>query len=313
MKRTSRVFLLGGIILAIIVFVLIILLFSNGTTGNGGTTNPPPVTQLDTVYATVDIPLGTQVTSDMVATHKVDVTTRSQTAFSSVNDVVGQIIRTQVSANTDLNASMFASSGIVASVSPLLDKGERAISIQVDQQTGVGTLVQTGDHVDVIIGFGGTTYGSQTPPESCGTSFRETTIDPKTGVVTDAPSTGASVKMVVQNTKVVGTLLPPPTAASASSNSAAASTPPTGTSLNGQQEIVLLAVTAQQAEVIRYGQIDGCLSLVLRSPKDYVDASTPPNPVVPPLDPTTGVILKTLVDQYGVLPPQIIEAVLPKK
>src|SRR5476649_1178410 len=136
LKRTSRVFLLGGIILAIIVFVLIILLFSNGT-GGTGSNNPPPVTQLDTVYATVDISLGTQVTSDMVATHKVDVTTRSATAFSNINDVVGQIIRAQVVANTDLNASMFASSGIVASVTPNLDKGMRAMSVQVDQVTGV--------------------------------------------------------------------------------------------------------------------------------------------------------------------------------
>ena len=67
------------------------------------------------MYATVDIPLGTQVTSDMVATHKVDMTTRSATAFSNVNDVVGQIIRTHVVANTDLNASMFASSGVIES------------------------------------------------------------------------------------------------------------------------------------------------------------------------------------------------------
>ena len=309
MKRTSRVFLLGGIILAIIVFVLIILLFSNGTTGsNGNTGQPPPVTQLDTVYATIDIPLGTQVTSDMVATHKVDVTTRSATAFSSVNDVVGQIIRTTVVANTDLDASMFASSGIVASVTPNLDKGMRAMSVQVDQVTGVGTLIQTGDHVDVIVGFGGSTAGS-----TCGTGFQLDNIDPKTGLITPISALGgSSVKMVVQSSKVVGTLLPPPAAAAANSG-AAASNAPSGTSLNGQQEIVLLEVTAQQAEVIRYGQVDGCLSLVLRSPKDYVDASTPPNPVVPPLDPTTGVILKTLVDQYGVLPPQIIQVVLPKK
>jgi hypothetical protein len=118
--------------------------------------------------------------------------------------------------------------------------------------------------------------------------------------------------MIVQNTKVVGTLLPPPPTTPAASTNGTTTTAPTGTSLNGQQEIVLLSVTAQQAEVIRYGQIDGCLSLVLRSPKDYVDGATPPNPVVPPLDPTTGVILKTLVDQYGVLPPQIIRAILPK-
>ncbi len=299
-------FLLGGIILAIIVFVLIILLFSNGTGGTGSTSNPPPVTQLQTVYATVDIPLGTQVTSDMVATHQVDVTTRSATAFSNITDVVGQIIRTQVTANTDLNAGMFASSGIVASVTPNLDKGMRAMSVQVDQVTGVGTLIQTGDHVDVIIGFGGSTAGS-----SCGTGFQLDNVDPKTGVITPVSALGgSSIKMIVQSSKVVGTLLPPPTAAA---QGAAASGAPSGTSLNGQQEIVLLQVTAQQAEVIRYGQVDGCLSLVLRSPKDYVDASTPPNPVVPPLDPTTGVILKTLVDQYGVLPPQIIQVVLPKK
>ena len=31
------------------------------------------------------------------------------------------------------------------------------MSVQVDQVTGVGTLIQTGDHVDVIVGFGGST------------------------------------------------------------------------------------------------------------------------------------------------------------
>ncbi len=306
MKRTSRVFLLGGIILAIIVFVLIILLFSNGT-GSPGSNNPAPVTQLDTVYATVDIPLGTQVTSDMVATHKVDVAIRNGTAFASVNAVVGQIIRAQVLANTDLNASMFASSGIVASVTPFLDKGQRAMSVQVDQVTGAGTLIQTGDHVDVVIGFGGSAG-------TCGTGFKLTNIDPKTNLVTDGPALGgASIKMVVQGSKVVGTLLPPPAATPAAASNGTTTTAPTGTSLNGQQEIVLLSVTAQQAEVIRYGQVDGCLSLVLRSPKDYVDTSVPPKSVVPALDATTGVILKTLVDQYGVLPPQIIQAILPKK
>ncbi|MGH2512177.1 MAG: hypothetical protein ACRDGQ_05775, partial [Candidatus Limnocylindrales bacterium] len=70
-----------------------------------------------------------------------------------------------------------------------------------------------------------------------------------------------------------------------------------------QQEIVIVGVTAQQTEVLRYGQIDGCLSLVLRSPKDYVDPSASPQQVQPSLDPTTGVTLKTLIDQYGVLLP----------
>jgi Flp pilus assembly protein CpaB len=69
---------------------------------------------------------------------------------------------------------------------------------------------------------------------------------------------------------------------------------------------VILAVTPQQAEVIKFAQIDGQITLVLRSPKDFGDASG--NPVQPPVDKTSGVILKTLIDQYGVLPPQVIVA-----
>ena len=113
--------------------------------------------------------------------------------------------------------------------------------------------------------------------------------------------------MVLQNMQVVGTQLPPIDQTAAQASPAPGSG---GTTLNGQKEIVILAVTAQQSEVIKYAQIEGCISLVLRSPKDYVDDAG--NPTEPGIDPTTGVILKTLVDEYGVLPPQIVEAILPK-
>ena len=56
--------------------------------------------------------------------------------------------------------------------------------------------------------------------------------------------------------------------------------------------------------------------MVLRSPKDYVaidasgspvlDENGIPVTVVPPLEKTDGVILKTLIDKYGVLPPEIL-------
>jgi len=292
LKRSSRVFLLGGIILAIIVFVLIILLFSNG---NGSSSNTPPPTTMPTVYATVDIPLGTQITSDMVAVHQVNITERSATAFASVNDVVGQIIRTQVLANTDLNQSMFTSSGVIAQITPNLNKGLRAMSVQVDQLTGVGTLIQAGDHVDAILGLGGTAG-------SCGAGW------PALPPINPA----ATVKMIVQNLSVLGTLLPPPIASTPQASPGSQE----GTSLNGQQEIVIVGVTAQQAEVLRYGQIDGCLSLVLRSPKDYAASSSAApgassGPVIPSLDPTTGVDLKIMIDQFGVLVPQVDPVIIP--
>jgi hypothetical protein len=107
--------------------------------------------------------------------------------------------------------------------------------------------------------------------------------------------------------QVLGTLLPPPPA---QDPNAPAAEP--GTALTGQQEIVALSVTAQQAEVIKFAQLDGSISLVLRSAEDFIDPATnKPYEISPLPDPTTGVILKTLVDTYGVLPPELIETVVP--
>ncbi len=77
---------------------------------------------------------------------------------------------------------------------------------------------------------------------------------------------------------------------------------------------MILSVTAQQAEIIKFVQMDGNVSLVLRSPEDFIDPTTgQPFPDGPVPDTTTGVILKTLVDTLGVLPPELVETVLPSQ
>ncbi len=305
MKRSNRLILLIGIVLAIVAFVAIVSLFGGSS---GGTAQQPtaPPTELSTVFATVDIPLGTQVRSDMLSVKKVAVTSRLAGAFEDPTLVVGQIVRTTVRANAQLTQAMFASTGVELDPAPLLTKGLRAMAVQVDQVSGVGTLINKGDRVDAVVGFGG-------PAGTCGREFSVFTIDKTTG--DPKPIVGAgdnSVKALVQNMQVVGTLLPPPPAAAATTTQAspAPAAGAAGTALNGQQEIVILAVTPQQAEVIKYAQLNGCISLVLRSPKDFVDAAG--NPVDPKQDVTSGIILKTLVDTYGVLPPQIVEGTLKK-
>jgi hypothetical protein len=57
--------------------------------------------------------------------------------------------------------------------------------------------------------------------------------------------------------------------------------------------IGILAVHPQQVEVIRFGQLDGHISLSLRAPSDYAAGTVS----------TTGITLQMLVEQYGVLPP----------
>ena len=80
--------------------------------------------------------------------------------------------------------------------------------------------------------------------------------------------------------------------------------------LNGQQQIVILAVTAQDAEVLKFAQMDGNISLVLRSPRDCttkpVDGGT-----YCPVVATTGITLRRLVDDRGVLPPTVVQVIQP--
>ena len=90
---------------------------------------------------------------------------------------------------------------------------------------------------------------------------------------------------------------------------------------------MVLSVTSQDVEVIKFAQIDGNISLVLRSTDDCQPLESPspspsaspsasPGPSLAPLSPcpvfpTTGVTLRKLVDDFGVLPPQVVEVIQP--
>ncbi len=174
--------------------------------------------------------------------------------------------------------------------------------MRVDQISGVGTVIKTGDYVDAVIALSEEQFAS-------------VVADPANKnqvVVTNPGPKGTTVKLILQGMQVLGTLLPP-VAPPATAGSPAPSAAP-GTNLNEQQEIVILSVTAQQAEVVRYGQqmANPLLTwgLVLRSPDDFIDPVTG-QAIVPPVEETTGVVLRTLIDTYDVLPPTIVTPVLP--
>jgi Flp pilus assembly protein CpaB len=173
------------------------------------------------------------------------------------------------------------------------------MAVQVDQVSGVGTVIKTGDYVDMVVGFDVAVLS----PDASGTGFQVVPgID------------GTTVKLILQGLQVMGTLLPPTTTAAQDPNAPQASP---GTTLSGQQEIVILSVSAQQAEVIKFSQLKASappsgITLVLRSASDFIDPATElPYPNGPVPDTTSGIIFRVLVEEYGVLPPNIIEVVLP--
>ena len=293
MKRSNRLVLLIGVFLAIVAFVGILLLVRNPSTD---TTTIRPPTEGPVVVASVDIPLSSRISADQVTVKTVAIGAILPGAYTDPSQVIGQIARQPVETGGQITSATLSggTTGQITAIDCPLTY--RCMAVQVDQVSGVGTVIKTGDYVDMVVGL-------------TGDKFPVITVSPTDAsitVVTGLNST--SVKLLLQGMQVMGTLLPPVEAPA----SGTASPPPSGgsTALTGQQEIVILAVSAQQSEVLKFAQMDGNVTLALRSPADFVDPVT--GALLPPVDTkTTGINLKTLVDSYGVLPPEVVQTVTP--
>lgn len=285
MRRSNRLILLLGIVIAAIAFFGIVLLLQESPAG--GQTSAP--TELPTVFAKVDIPLGTVITADKLEVRTLPVEQRDATAFPSDSLVVGKLAAVPLAAGKQLVASDFSGDAAQAAVAQNLPKGLRAVAIKVDEVAGAGTLINTGDHVDLIATFG---RNSWLPNQAA-----NVTVVPNTP--TDTEINANSTKVLLQNLLVVGTLVPETVTTASGTEVTSGSAP----SLSGRQQLVLVAVTPQQAEVIAFALVDGSITLTLRSPQDYVDETGAP--VVPPSVKTTGITLKTLLDDWGVIIPTL--------
>jgi len=299
LKRSNRLVLLVGVFLAVVAFIGILLLVRNPGDGGSGQVKPP--TTGPVVVATADIPLSTKIRADQVTTVTIDLTAIPPDAFIDTSQVVGKIARQRVAPGAQITSATLTggTTGTIANLT--VPAGQRAIAVQVDQVTGVGTIIKPGDYVDVVIGL-------------TGDKFPVITVSPTDNTVTVvAGINSTSVKVLIQGIQVLGTLLPPTAPSDTGTGTGTASPPPSSgsdTALNGQSEIVILSVSAQQAEVIKFAQIDSVITLVLRSPDDFIDPLT--GELLPPVTTeTTGMSLKTLVLSYGVLPPELVQTITP--
>jgi Flp pilus assembly protein CpaB len=299
LKRSNRLVLLIGIFLAIVAFVLVVLTLGPKSGDPNAPSAAPTTTKI--VVAAKDIPLSTKIAADDLKYKDIAIADKPADAFVDTSFVIGQIARQAVSTDQYISTQILGTSnGVIQTIE--CPAGLVCIAVQVDQVSGVGTLTKAGDHVDMIVGL-------------TADKFPVVTLDDEDLITVVAGLNNTSVKALLQGLQVVGTLLPPPPADTGTDPNASPTTTGGSTSLTGQQQIVILAGTTQQAEVIKYAQLDGSISLVLRATADFVDPVTgdplPPETIVPVT--TTGITLKTLVDDYGVLVPELVEAILPNQ
>ena len=297
MKRSNRLVLLVGVFLAVVAFVGIALLLGSGPTPGSGNGQPVVPTVLPTVKAVQDIPLGETITAEMVTAENLAVDARNATAFQDVSQVIGKIARQKITAGAQLEAADFSNTQTGCGTIDV-PPGLRAMAVQVDQVSGVGTVINSGDFVDMVVGV-------------TGDKFPVVTIDPQTNTISTVAGLNAtSVKMLVEGMQVLCRQLPPPPAP-ANGQAAPAPSGDTTTPLNGQQEIVVVAVTPTQAEIIKYSQLDGSITLVLRSSKDFTRDPATGQIIPPPPSGSEGITLKKLTTDFSVPIPELVEAILP--
>jgi len=297
LKRSNRLVLLVGVFLAIVAFVGILLVLG----GEREPINQPPATTGPVVVASADIPLSTKILANQVTTKTVDLGAILPGAFTDPSQVIGQIARQPVTTGAQItSATLGSQSGEIMTLD--CPATLRCMALQVDQVSGVGTVIKTGDYVDMVVGL-------------TADKFPVIAVNPADDAITVVSGLNStSVKLLLQGMQVMGTLLPPPPETTTTDGNTASPAPAgdTSTALNGQQEIVIVAVTAQQSEVLKFAQLDGSISLALRSTDDFIDPITGA-PLPPESAITTGITLRLLVDSYGVLPPEVVQTVTPTK
>jgi Flp pilus assembly protein CpaB len=271
--------LVAGVVLAAVAFIAV-LAFANLNAGAA----PPEDPQVNVVVAATDLQLGTALTPDVLTT-----TLRrlgeSAGTYQRPEDLVGRVVRRAVGVGQALTSADFET-GINQNLGGSLRAGQRAIAVPLSRVDSVGALLQPGDYVDVMLSLrdgDGTNPQVLANPNYGHTTF-DGTIDITPYITIDEFVNATSVKVVVQNVQVLASMV---SSDDPTNLVAAAGSPP-------PEVVVVLAVTPQQAEVIRFVQLEGNVSLVMRSPGDYAAGDTP----------TTGITLKQLIDAWGVLPPK---------
>jgi pilus assembly protein CpaB len=214
------------------------------------------------VVAAADIPAFTTITADMVAVKQVPQGSSHTFAARSADEVIGYVTEGNLIAGEEILPAKLKQPGQTESgLSYVVPAGLRAITIAVDEISGVAGFIQRGDYVDVIAY---TVTSFQTPEQLAAALLQQKEEVEQNGVV--EVFTQSTTVVAAQNILVgaVGTTLADKAA--------------TGTEGAELYHSVTLFVTPEDAMRIVQSAKSGIIILTLRATGDHAPNLT--NPVV---------------------------------
>jgi Flp pilus assembly protein CpaB len=153
-SRRSKVYIAVGTIVALLVAATVYLALQGA-----GLTDADEVSMRDVVVANVAISSRQAVAASDVVVRSVIADPTNETAFTSVNDVVGRIVSVPIAAGQLLSANMLASTTAGQTFS-ILEPGDpfdpegahlRAVSVSVADASAVAGTLVPGQRVDLIV------------------------------------------------------------------------------------------------------------------------------------------------------------------
>lgn len=270
------------------------------------TSTPVPLKKV--VAARIDIAANTVLTDTETYLTLIDIPEteyRPESYFVDFSELTSKVTLRQIGADEIIRAEALVDAGLSLQVPPPENPDtprDKVVPLEVGNLNGVADQIRPGDFVDLVM-----TYEVQR------LVLRPSlTIDPVTNlpVVTtiEEPLIARTTKTMVQNVQVLRVLKPaiPDTAGTPTPEGGApaapvpAATASSDTFVPGAQWILLLAMSNQEAEIVKFtlDQQDPKpqITLVLRGRGDSQ------------LDDTTGVTLQLLISRYGLPLPEPLQA-----
>ncbi|MCP4248833.1 MAG: Flp pilus assembly protein CpaB [bacterium] len=111
-----------------------------------------PAETVNTLVAKLDIPASVAITPDMITVVETPVTPLlPEGAFTKLEDIKDRVTAKAIPKGAVIAPGNLAPPGTHAGIGERIEEGYRAVSVKIDETSGVAFQIQPGDYVDVIV------------------------------------------------------------------------------------------------------------------------------------------------------------------
>lgn len=137
------------LVAAVLLGIIALVVAKKALTKNSGADGKTP--SMAVMVAKRDIPPGREITADDLLTAKIDTSSLpGQQFFSRPEDLVGRTTLYPMSKGQTVVEQVLAPTGTRGGLTGLIPQGYRAMTVEVNEFTGLAGMIQPGSHVDVI-------------------------------------------------------------------------------------------------------------------------------------------------------------------